>query len=116
MEDRGRKGTFDVIKPVATLPGQRLAPPEGMGADEAQTWRAIVASMPADWFSTCWFMLRALVAHIHNAEFLALALARVRAAKDSHRRIAEINKLTQMHLRESAAIPFLSGQGSTRPT
>jgi hypothetical protein len=82
-----------------------------MGADEAQTWRAIVASMPADWFSTCWFMLRALVAHIHNAEFLALALARVRAAKDSHRRIAEINKLTQMHLRESAAIPFLSGAG-----
>jgi hypothetical protein len=108
MEDRGRKGTFDVINPVATIPGQRLAPPEGMGADEAQTWRAIVASMPADWFSTCWFMLRALVAHIHNAKFLALALARVRAAKDSHKRIAEINKLTQMHLRESAAITNLS--------
>jgi len=108
MEDRGRKGTFDVIKPVATLPGQRLAPPEGMSEGEAQTWRAIVASMPADWFSTCWFMLRALVAHIHNAEFLALALAQIRAAKDSHKRIAEINKLTQMHLRESAAITNLS--------
>jgi hypothetical protein len=53
-------------------------------------------------------MLRALVAHIHNAEFLALALAKMRGAKDSYKRLAEINKLTAMHLRESAAITNLS--------
>jgi len=108
MEDRSRKGTFDIIKPVATLPGQRLAPPASLGADEIETWRAIVASMPADWFNTCPFMLRALVAHVANAEFLALALTRIRAAKDSHKRIAEINKLATMHLRETTAISNLS--------
>jgi hypothetical protein len=97
---------MEIIK--ATIPGQRLAPPADMAADEAQTWRAIVVSMPQDWFGTCWFMLRALVAHIHNAEFLALALARVRASKDAHKRVQELHKLTAMHLRESTAITNLS--------
>ena len=42
VEHRGRKGPFDIINPVAVIPGQRLQPPEGLAADEAQTWRAIV--------------------------------------------------------------------------
>jgi hypothetical protein len=108
MQSRGRKGPFDIIKPVATIPGQRLAPPEGMSEGEAQTWRAIVASMPADWFSTCWFMLRALVAHIQNAEALSVALADFRSTKDRHKRLQEWNRLTAMLARETTAITNLS--------
>jgi hypothetical protein len=108
MEDRGRKGTFDVIKPVATLPGQRLAPPASLCADEIETWRSIVASMPADWFNTCPFMLRALVAHIANAEVLSVAVAAMRGAKDRGKRLQEFNRLTAMLHRENQMIVNLS--------
>src|SRR5262245_19645159 len=108
MEDRGRKGIFDVIKPVATLPGQRLAPPSTLGADEVETWRAIVASMPADWFNTCPFMLRALVAHIANAEVLSVAVAAMRGAKDRGKRLQEFNRLLAMLHPENQMIVNLS--------
>src|SRR6516225_2685193 len=108
MEERGRKGTFDVIQPVATLPWQRLAPPASLGADEIDVWRGIVASMPHDWFNTCPFMLRALVAHIANSEFLSVAVAKVRATKDSAKRVQELNRLLAMLNRENTAISNLS--------
>jgi hypothetical protein len=108
MEDRGRKGTFDVIKPVATLPGQRLAPPASLGADEIETWRAIVASMPHDWFHTCHFLLRGLVAHIANAEVLSVAVAKMRATKDARKHVQEFNKLLAMLHRENQMIVNLS--------
>jgi len=104
MEDRGR----NVIKPVATLPGQRLAPPSTLGADEIETWRAIVASMPHDWFNTCPFMLRALVAHVANAATLSVAVAKMRATKDVSKRLAEFHRLTSMLHRENQMITNLS--------
>ena len=108
VEHRGRKGEFNVIQPVAVIPGQRLAPPNSLAADEIETWRAIVASMPADWFNTCPFLLRALVAHIANAETLALALAEIRSTKDTRKRLQEFNRLTAMLNRETTAITNLS--------
>jgi len=77
VEHRGRPGQLNVIQPVATIPGARLAPPSTLGADEIETWRSIVAGMPADWFNTCPFMLRALVAHVANAETLSVAVVSI---------------------------------------
>jgi hypothetical protein len=108
MDKRGRKGEFSIINPIATIPGQRLAPPEGMADDEAEAWRRIVASMPHDWFSTCWFMLRCLVAHIANAQVISATIAEFRRTKDARKNIQEWNKLTQMLLRETTMICNLS--------
>jgi hypothetical protein len=108
VEHRGRKGEFNVIAPVATLPGARLAPPNSLGADEVETWRSIVAAMPADWFNTCSFMLRGLVAHIANAETLSLAIADFRRTKDARKYVQEFNRLLAMLHRETTMISNLS--------
>jgi len=108
MDKRGRPGTFSIINPVATIPGQRLAPPASLGADEIETWRSIVAAMPHDWFSSCAFRLRALVAHIANAEFLAVAIADFRRTKDARKHTQELNKLLAMLHRETTMISNLS--------
>jgi len=108
MEKRGRPGTFGIIKPVVTLPGQRLAPPASLADDEIETWRATVASMPSGWFDTCPFLLRCLVAHVANAQYLSLALAEVRSTKDRRKYQQEFAKLSALHARESTMISNLS--------
>ena len=108
MEKRGRPGEFSIIKPVATIPGQRLAPPASLGVDEVETWRSIVASMPSDWFNTCHFLLRCLVAHIANAETLSVAVAQIRATKDVRKNIQEFNRVLSMLNRETQMITNLS--------
>ena len=108
VEHRGRKGELNVIAPVSNIPGARLAPPASLGADEVETWRSIVASMPHDWFNSCSFMLRCLVAHVANAEALSVAVADFRRTKDIRKHIQEFNKLTQMLLRETTMISNLS--------
>src|SRR5262249_21631686 len=105
MDKRGRKGEFSIIHPIGNIPGARLAPPASLGADEIETWRTIVGNMPVDWFNSCSFMLRALVAHTANAEFLAVALAEVRNTKDRRKEFA---KLSAMLLRETTMISNLS--------
>src|SRR5262249_28451351 len=94
--------------PVVTLPGQRLAPPASLGTDEIETWRTIVAAMPHDWFNSCSFMLRGLVAHIANAETLSAAVADFRRTKDARKHVQEFNKLLQMLHRETTMISNLS--------
>jgi|SRR5215470_13457876 len=108
MEHRGRKGEFNVIQPVAVIPGQRLAPPDSLAADEVEVWRAIVASMPSSWFDQCPFMLRALVAHVANVETLSVAVAKMRATKDLLKHLQEFNRLTAMLNRETTAVSNLS--------
>ena len=64
--------------------------------------------MPHDWFNTCPFMLRALVAHVANAETLSVAVATMRGAKDRGKRLQEWNRLTAMLHRENQMICNLS--------
>ena len=64
--------------------------------------------MPADWFNTCFFMLRALVAHIANAETLSVAIADFRRTKDTRKHVQEFNKLLAMLHRETTLISNLS--------
>jgi hypothetical protein len=108
MDKRGRKGEFSIIQPVASIHGQRLAPPASLGADEVETWRSIVASMPHDWFNTCHFLLRCLVAHVANAETLSVAVAKMRATKDVRKNIQEFNRVLSMLHRETQMITNLS--------
>jgi len=53
MGQRGKKSTagLPAIHGVPTL-RQRLEPPPELTPDQAETWRAVVASRPADWFDT----------------------------------------------------------------
>ena len=64
--------------------------------------------MPHDWFRSCAFMLRALVAHIANAEVLARAIADFRRTKDINKHRQEFNRLLAMLHRETAMISNLS--------
>ena len=100
VEHRGRKAQVHLINP-AVVPGQgRPQPPEDMPADEAQTWRAIVAAMPDNWFSTSYHVLRCLCVHVANAAAIARALDAAR--DDGDRKL--FDKLTAMYGRETRAI------------
>ncbi len=50
MATRGRKSAA-ALSVVPVTAEQRPAPPEDLTAEQAQEWRAIVARMPADWFT-----------------------------------------------------------------
>ena len=49
MEQRGRD-SLENLTVITTLPGQRPQPPDTMIRPEADIWRAVVATKPADWF------------------------------------------------------------------
>ena len=50
MGARGRKSAIEkALSLVDVNPAARPAPPAGMNAVQSGTWRAIVASLPADW-------------------------------------------------------------------
>lgn len=49
METRGRKSGAS-LGVVVSLPGQRPEPPDHLTEDQANRWRAITATKPADWF------------------------------------------------------------------
>jgi P27 family predicted phage terminase small subunit len=46
---RGRRSVGDLLN-VAPVTGQRLVPPSHLTPDQEQEWRAIVDSLPADYF------------------------------------------------------------------
>lgn len=46
---RGRKSTAEMLT-VVPISGQRLEPPEHLTEEQAAEWRAIVDSLPADYF------------------------------------------------------------------
>lgn len=50
MIQRGRKSAAGLAV-VTTMPGQRVAVPKTLAPAEAEVWRAVVATKPADWFT-----------------------------------------------------------------
>lgn len=76
MDQPGRK-SGDALAVVAVLPGERPAPPSTLTEREAELWREIVSSLPADWFSAG--SLPLLAEYVRSAAFgeaLALELGR----------------------------------------
>jgi hypothetical protein len=49
MAQRGRKSAA-ALSVVPGIPGGRPEPPEGLTEEQAEVWRSIVATKPADWF------------------------------------------------------------------
>jgi hypothetical protein len=50
MASRGRKSAAS-LSVVATLPAGRPPPPKDLTDEQAEEWRAVVARMPAGWFT-----------------------------------------------------------------
>ena len=50
MAQRGRKSAV-ALATVAVIPGQRPAPPAELTEEQAEEWRAIVATKPPEWFN-----------------------------------------------------------------
>jgi phage terminase small subunit len=51
MGVRGRKSAASLSVAVTNIPGQRPEPPEKLSEVQKSEWRAVVARMPADWFT-----------------------------------------------------------------
>jgi hypothetical protein len=74
----GRKSTYDLLAPM--IPGKRPSPPDDLTPEQQVEWEAIVARLPADWFSGENIpMLRELCRHICYARELAEEIAAVKA-------------------------------------
>jgi hypothetical protein len=67
---------------VAQLPSNaRPEPPPELTPRERQLWKDITDSMPSHWFTpACQPLLRVLIVHIVNSEYLAAALREIWAA------------------------------------
>jgi len=50
MDGPGRK-SVEALSVVVSLPGQRLEPPESLTEAQKETWRAVVATKPPEWFA-----------------------------------------------------------------
>ena len=50
MPQRGRKSAV-ALATMAAIPGQRPAPPAELTEEQAEEWRAIVATKPPEWFN-----------------------------------------------------------------
>jgi hypothetical protein len=50
MAQRGRKSAAS-LSAVTAIPGQRVLPPRELTEEQAEEWRAIVATKPAEWFN-----------------------------------------------------------------
>jgi hypothetical protein len=83
--------------------------PAELSPEQAEIWRATVASMPSDWFAGCaGVLLRQLCRHVSYARWMAAELDAV--GLDSPKKVGGINrfdKLSRMHLREGKAISSL---------
>lgn len=51
MKSPGRTSAASMTVAVTNIPGQRPDPPEKLSEAQKVEWRAVVARMPADWFT-----------------------------------------------------------------
>jgi hypothetical protein len=76
---RGRKSSDSQSVVVSIVPGVPPEPPAELSSEQADTWRATVNQMPADWFAGCaGVLLRQLCPHVSYSRWLAAELAAVR--------------------------------------
>lgn len=110
MATRGRKSAASKEVSAAHLPGQRPAPPRDLTKFQSDEWRAVVARMPADWFTReTHGLLVQYVRHVENAAKLATAIDAFPASHLLTEDGAErFDKLTKMAEREGRAMSSLA--------
>jgi hypothetical protein len=97
----GRSATLFTLKPKQ----QRLPVPKNLPPEEAKIWREIEGAMPAGFFNDAnAFLLRALCSHSATANMLAAEVAKACDNND----MVNLNRLSDMHARESRAVGDLS--------
>jgi hypothetical protein len=79
--------------------------PKGLPPEEAKIWNSIVSTMPDGFFNDAnSFLLRALFSHSATANMLAAEVAKACDNND----LTNLNRLSDMHTRESRAVGDLS--------
>jgi hypothetical protein len=111
MRQRGRKSSASLSVVPVSFEARRPPPPAHLNAIEKKTWRDIVNSCPAGWFSVAQEpLLAAYCCHESAARFLSKLIEKSRPAdlfadRDKLRRYA---KLLTMRSRETAALSALA--------
>jgi recombinational DNA repair ATPase RecF len=105
MERRGRVGKAerDLSELSAELVDARPDPPKDLTREQAREWRAVVQSMPPDWFQREHHsILAAYCAHVCRRRFLdkALAVQTLDNAED----VTQYDKLAKAAERETRAL------------
>jgi len=91
---RGRKSAA-ALSTVPVSGGQRPNPPEDLGAEEAEVWRATVDGMRADWFGAELHpILRSYCALVVQAESLRRALRGTDVRDKNFGRLADLHART----------------------
>ena len=89
---------------VAQMPHIRAAPPKDMPADQAELWKRVVATKPADWFTAD--ALPVLLQFCRHVSTAALLEGRIAASTEDG--IDKLDKLLALRDRESKAIQRLA--------
>jgi hypothetical protein len=85
MAQRGRKSAASLAV-VAPIPGARRPPPPELTPEQAEVWRQVVASRPADWFDDgSASILAAHCRHVVAAQMLAAEIDRFTPADLKHK-------------------------------
>ena len=109
MEQRGRKGA-ESLNVLSFVPGQRPAPPAHLTGSQADLWRAIVATKPADWFAADTFpLLEAYIVGFGIAATLKVQLDEFNPQwLTTDEGVERFDSLTKMYQRQSAALASLA--------
>src|SRR5690349_15437450 len=111
MAQRGRKSAASLSLGVVTgLPGQRPQPPDELTDEQADLWRAVVTTKPADWFQPDTHpLLSQYVRHVTAARVLATQIDGMDpACLADQEHLQRYEKLLAMRERESRAINALA--------
>jgi hypothetical protein len=105
MGVRGRKSGASLSVSVTNLPGQRPEPPKELTAEQADEWRAVVARMPADWFTRETYpLLVQFCRHVCRSREVEAVLAGFDMRSD----VEGFDRLTKIAEREGRAVSSLA--------
>lgn len=106
---RGRKSAASLAV-VTPIPGQRHAPPDELTDEQADIWRAVVATKPATWFTEDTHpLLMGYCRHVVAGRSLARMIdAFDMALAETEDGLKRYEKLLQMRERESRAMTALA--------
>ena len=109
MAQRGRKSAGSLAV-VSALPGQRCAPPAELTEAQAEIWRAVVATKPADWFTEDSHpLLASFCRHVVSARMLSAAVDDAGSADLADGdELKRMERLLKMRDRETKAVNALA--------
>lgn len=109
MLQRGRK-SGDALALVTVLPGARAEPPAELTPEQAEEWRAVVATKPAEWFNRdSQALLVDYCRHVIIARTIAARIDRFTSDDlDADQALERYDRLTRMLERHTRAVTTLA--------